>query len=173
MSFKVNIKSKNAKSIFLCQPAPSPNCLGRPKLKKVRKGKYPYSLTWSLLKTIHCFKLLPDVPFFKLLHFLATICHSFSQSWGFLLVLVKPSHHPMHPQWASELLGPLGAFVFCSVTRNLSTTTGNCCSDTQTKKNPQFPTDDMLFNKQLVYAKNIFLKEHWVFVISRNFFLAG
>lgn len=88
-SFKVNIKSKNAKSIFPCHPTASQAGLRRPKLKTDRKEKHPYSLTRSLLKTIHCFKSFPDAPYLKLLHFLATICHSFSQSLGFLLVLVS------------------------------------------------------------------------------------
>lgn len=53
-----------------------------------------YSMTQSLLKTIYCFKLFPDALFFKLLHFLAQGCHSFSQSWSFLLSFSQPSHHP-------------------------------------------------------------------------------
>lgn len=41
--------------------------------------------TRSSLKTIHCFKWLPDATYFKLLHFLAR----FSHSWGFPLVPVS------------------------------------------------------------------------------------
>lgn len=70
--------------------------------------------------------------------------------------------------------------VFCSVTRNIQTTTGNYfmwriqqCLHTQTEKNPQFPTVNMLFNKQDAAAKNKILEEHQVFVISWVFFFFG
>lgn len=67
-----------------------------PKPKNVRTEKHPCRQTWSLLKTVHCFKSFPDVPYFTLLHFLAEVCHSFRQSWGFLLVPVSQATTQIH-----------------------------------------------------------------------------
>lgn len=154
----------------------------RPGWLKLKKSgeRHLYRLTRSLLKTTHCFKSIPDALYFKLLHFLAMICHSFSQSWGFPLVLVSQVTTQCR---LSEQVN------FCSlrvketslfVTRNPSATPGNYFvqrthqwSDTQSEKNPQFPWSLMLFNKQLVYAKNAFLEEQQVFVTSWNRFFLG
>lgn len=100
-----------------------------PKPKNVRTAKPPCRQTRSLLKTVHCFKSFPDAAYFTLLHFLAEVCHSFRQSWGFLLVPVSQAPTQIHLLWASELLGSLGAFAFCSVTRHLSSTTRSYCSE--------------------------------------------
>lgn len=58
------------------------------------QGGQEFIQTWTLssLKTIHCFKWLPDATYFKLLHFLAKRRHS----WGFLLVPVSRATTQIH-----------------------------------------------------------------------------
>lgn len=137
-----------------------------------------YRLTRSLLlKTIHCFKSSPDAPYFKLLHTLATVCHSFSQSRGFLLVLVSQTLPPQRilPQWARQLLGSLGAFVFCSGYEKSFNNYWKSFARIHNllKKNPEFPTVHMPLNKQLVYAKNEFLRRTLSICHFKDLVLAG
>lgn len=166
----MNVKSKTAKSIFPCHPTPTQVVSGGRSLKKSGERSIHtvwHGACWRQLIVSNCFQMPPTLNSCIFWPWLVILLVNLGASHYFY---VSQATTQIHPWWASELLGPLGAFVFCCVVRNLSTSTANISRIHNLRKNPQFPTVPMLFNKQFVYAKNTSLKEHWIFVISRNFF---
>lgn len=134
------------------------------------------SLTWSLLKTIHCSKLFPDALYFKLLHFLATIRHSLSNRWAsyyFFPSAKPPPIASLVSKWTSGSFGCVSLLFFYKKSFKQLLEINH--SDTQPRKNPQFPMVHMLFNKQPVYAKNTFLKRKRTLRIChfKNFFFGN